>query len=134
MGGLLASSGSSRSSISVSTTQGEAPVTLEIVLDQPSHVRLPIEDDEIIDRAATIRLIAGRDVRLLTCDTGQATRGRIAGLTVTKLSGKAGTGDEPPRHNGGDQPRGAGLRAQRKNRRESAAAETADAQGEAQQS
>jgi hypothetical protein len=108
-------------------------VTVEIVLDQPGHVRLPIEDDEIIDRAATIRLLAGRDVRLLTCDTGQATRGRLAGLKVTKLPSKAGAGDEPPRHDGGDQPRGAGLRAQRKNRREveaTAATAATDAQGE----
>jgi hypothetical protein len=108
-------------------------VTVEIVLDQPGHIRLPIEDDEIIDRAATIQLLAGRDVRLLTCDTGQDTRGRIAGLKVTKLPSKAGTGDEPPRHNGGNQPRGTGPRAQRKNRREAEATEAADGQGEAQQ-
>ncbi|MFE4698716.1 PIN domain-containing protein [Streptomyces sp. NPDC056738] len=80
-------------------------VTVEIVLDQPGHVRLPIADDEIIDRAATIQRIAGRDLRLLTCDTSQATRGRIAGLKVTKLPSNAGIGDEPPRNHGGDQPR-----------------------------
>jgi hypothetical protein len=100
-------------------------VTAEIVLDQPGHVRLPIDDDEIIDRAATIQLLAGRDVRLLTCDTGQATRGRLAGLQVTKLPSNAGIGDEPPRH-GGDQPRGSGLRAQRKERREAEAAQMHD--------
>jgi hypothetical protein len=97
-------------------------VTVEIVLDPPGHVRLPIEDDEIIDRAATVGLIADRDVRLLTCDTGQATRGRMAGLTVTKLPSEAGKGEEPPRHNGGDQPRGNGSRAKRKNRRDAESA------------
>ncbi|GAA1585098.1 hypothetical protein GCM10009789_43470 [Kribbella sancticallisti] len=105
-------------------------VTVEIVLDQPGHARLPIEDDEIIDRAATIQLLAGREVRLLTCDTGQGTRGRMAGLQVTKLPSKAGTGGEPPRHSG-DQPRANGLRGQRKTRREAEAAASA-AQGKAQ--
>ena len=99
-------------------------VTAEIVLDQPGHIREPIPDDEIIDRAAMIRDIAGRDVRLLTCDTGQATRGRVVGLKVTKLPSNAGTGDEPSRHSG-EQPRGTGLRAQRKNRRELQSAEAA---------
>jgi PIN domain len=110
-------------------------ITVEIVLDQPGHVRLPIDDDEIIDRAATIQLIAGRDVRLLTCDTGQDTRGRMAGLKVTKLPSGAGVGDEPPRHgSGGDQSRGTGLRAQRKNRREAESSEDASGnQGDAQQ-
>jgi hypothetical protein len=94
-------------------------VTVEIVLDQPGHIRLPIDDDEIIERAATIQAVAGREVRLLTCDTGQDTRGRIAGLKVTKLPSNAGAGDEPPRHGGGgDQPRGTGTRAQRKARLE----------------
>jgi PIN domain len=94
-------------------------VTVEIVLDQPGHTRLPIADDEIIERAVTIQAIAAREVRLLTCDTGQATRGRTAGLKVAQLPSNAGVGDEPPRHgNGGDQPRGNGPRAQRKNRRE----------------
>jgi hypothetical protein len=101
-------------------------VTAEIVLDQPGHTRQPIADDEIIERAATIRAVAGRDVRFLTCDTGQATRGRLVDLKVTKLPSKVGADDEPPRHgNGGDQPRGTGLRAQRKNRREVEIAEAA---------
>lgn len=98
-------------------------ITTEIVLDQPGHIRLPIADDEIVERAATIQAIAGREVRLLTCDTGQTTRGRIAGLKVTKLPSKAGTGDEPPRS--GDQPRSNGTRAKRKSRYEDDAAGTA---------
>lgn len=69
-------------------------VSVEIVLDQPGHVRLPITDDEIIDRAVAIKALAGRDVRLLTCDTGQHTRGRAAGLTVTKVPAKD-PGPEP---------------------------------------
>ncbi|AJE87578.1 hypothetical protein SLNWT_7202 [Streptomyces albus] len=97
-------------------------ITVEIVLDQAGHVRLPIADDEIIDRAATIQAIADREVRLLTCDTSQATRGRIAGLRVTKLPHAAGLGEEPARDPGGKHPRGNGSRAQQKNRGEAEAA------------
>jgi hypothetical protein len=69
-------------------------VNVEIVLDQPGHVRLPIADDEIIDRAVAIQSLAAREVRLLTCDTGQHTRGRAAGLKVTKVETKD-PGPEP---------------------------------------
>lgn len=69
-------------------------VQVEIVLDPPGHVRLPIADDEIIDRAVAINALAGNEVRLLTCDTGQHTRGRAAGLKVTKIPAKD-PGPEP---------------------------------------
>jgi hypothetical protein len=69
-------------------------VNVEIVLDPPGHVRLPIADDEIIDRAVAIQALAAREVRLLTCDTGQHTRGRAAGLKVTKVPAKD-PGPEP---------------------------------------
>ena len=98
-------------------------VSVEIVLDAPGHVRLPNPDDEIIDRAATIQAIANQKVRLLTCDTGQATRGRMADLNVTKLPSNAGSGPEPPREYG-DQARGSGTRAQRKTQREAEAEKT----------
>lgn len=67
-------------------TRGQ--VSLEIVLDPPGHTRLPIADDEIIDRAVAIQALAGRPIRLLTCDTGQHTRGCAAGLQVTKIPTK----------------------------------------------
>jgi hypothetical protein len=66
------------------TTSGE--VTMEIVFDPPGHVRLPISDDEIIDRILAVAPLAERKVTLLTYDTGQATRGRAAGLQVRKLA------------------------------------------------
>lgn len=69
-------------------------LSVEIVLDQPGHVRLPITDDEIIDRAVAIKALSGCEVRLLTCDTGQHTRGRAAGLMVTKVPAKD-PGPEP---------------------------------------
>lgn len=112
------------------TGEVRGKITAEIVLDQPGHVRLPIADDEIIDRAAAIKAIAGADVRFLTCDTGQEMRARVAGLTTIRLPHSAGTGDEPPRHRsgGGDQPRGNGLRAQQKNRRDAEASAAAAAE------
>jgi hypothetical protein len=60
-------------------------VTIELVFDPPGHVRLPINDDEIIDRVMTVQPLAGREVTLLTYDTGQSTRARSAGLRVRKL-------------------------------------------------
>jgi hypothetical protein len=70
-------------------------VTIEILYDPQGHVRLPINDDEIIDRSLAVQPLAGRDVRLLTYDTGQAMRGRAAGLQVAKLRDSAGDGPEP---------------------------------------
>lgn len=70
-------------------------VSVEILYDPPGHMRLPINDDEIVDRAVTAQLLAGRSVRLLTYDTGQAMRARAAGLQVLKLRPTAETEPEP---------------------------------------
>jgi hypothetical protein len=86
-------------------------ISLEIVLDPPGHVRLPLADDEIIDRAVAIQSLAGRPVRLLTCDTSQHTRGKAAGLQVTKVPAK----DPGPEPNWEAQDRpGNGTRAKRR--------------------
>jgi hypothetical protein len=71
-------------------------VTVEIVFDPPNHVRLPINDDEIIDRTVAIQTIIGRPIHFLTYDTGQSMRARVAGLRVTKLA-MPPEGDEPDR-------------------------------------
>lgn len=68
-------------------------ITIELVFDPPGHTRLPINDDEIIDRALAIEALAGGTVTLLTYDTGQSTRARSAGLKVVKLS--QNFGEEP---------------------------------------
>ncbi len=52
----------------------------------PGHVRLPLPDDEIVDRGRAVQIIAGRPVTLLTYDTGQTMRARQAGLRPHKLS------------------------------------------------
>jgi predicted ribonuclease YlaK len=61
-------------------------VTMELVFDPPGHSRLPINDDELVDRALALQPLAGRDITLLTYDTGQSTRARGAGLKATKLT------------------------------------------------
>jgi hypothetical protein len=73
---------------------------VEILFDPPGHSRLPIEDDEIVDRAVAAQALAyqptiGRKLVLLTYDTGQASRGRRAGLDVRKLVQPPETETEP---------------------------------------
>lgn len=68
-------------------------VTVEVLYDPSGHQRLPIADDEIVDRAAAAQALAGSSVTLITYDTGQAMRGRAAGLTVCKL--RQDPGQEP---------------------------------------
>jgi PIN domain len=69
-------------------------VILDLLLDPPGHVRLPINDDEIIDRTLAAQALAGTPVTLLTFDTSEAERGRRAGLRVNKLT--VPIGEEPP--------------------------------------
>jgi hypothetical protein len=68
-------------------------VTVEILFDPSGHSRLPIADDEIIDRALAYQPLAAGPVKLFTYDTGQSTRARNAGLVVEKLT--APLGEEP---------------------------------------
>lgn len=61
-------------------------VTIEILFDPPGHVRLPIDDDELVDRAVAVQTFAGPRVTIVTYDTGQAMRARSAGVKVKKLT------------------------------------------------
>lgn len=62
----------------------ESGSVAEVVLDPPHHTRLPRADDEIVDRAAAISAIAGRDIHVVTYDTGMLMRARGAGLLPAK--------------------------------------------------
>jgi hypothetical protein len=64
------------------------PLTVEVLFDPPGHARLPIMDDEIIDRALAVQPLAGRQVTLLTCDTNQSFGARSVGLNVVKAPRK----------------------------------------------
>ena len=68
-------------------------VYMDVLFDPPRHERVPINDDEIIDRTLAAQGLAGASVTLLTFDTSQAARARQAGLTVKKLTRPLG--DEP---------------------------------------
>jgi hypothetical protein len=70
-------------------------VTAEIVFDPPRHVRLPINDDEIIDRILAVEPLADRMVTFLTFDTSQSARARAAGLVVKKLTRPIGEEPKP---------------------------------------
>lgn len=79
---------------------GEMPpgrVTFEVWPDPPGHVRLAINDDEIVDRAATVQQLAGRSVAFVTYDTGQAMRARGAGLKVQRMIHPIEDVEEPDR-------------------------------------
>ncbi|MBF9134995.1 hypothetical protein I0C86_39645 [Plantactinospora sp. S1510] len=66
------------------TTWEGRTATIELLFDPIGHPRLPETDDEIIDRLVAAQPLAGREITLVTYDTGMATRARKAGLRVVK--------------------------------------------------
>lgn len=90
-------------------------VTMELVFDPQGHVRLPINDDEIVDRTLAVQPLAGRPVKLITYDTGQAMRGRAAGLRVIKRSRPLG--DEPKKTEAAPDPHRPGTSSPGRRRR-----------------
>lgn len=63
---------------------------VEILPDPPGHVRLPDEDDEIVDRALALKAVAAGPVKLVTYDTGMALRAKMAGMPCKKLRKEPG--------------------------------------------
>jgi rRNA-processing protein FCF1 len=70
-------------------------VDMEILFDSPGHIRLPVNDDEIIDRTLAATPLAEKPVTLITFDTGQTLRAREAGVPVIKLTKPLGAEPEP---------------------------------------
>ncbi|MBC6461457.1 PIN domain-containing protein [Actinomadura sp. HBU206391] len=64
---------------------GRGCVTVEVLLDPPGHVRLPGDDDEIVDQAYSVNGLATQPVTVLTYDTGQSMRARARTLSCKKL-------------------------------------------------
>jgi predicted ribonuclease YlaK len=54
--------------------------TLEVLLDDPSHARMPVPDVEIVDRARYLHEITGREVALVAADLAILFRAREMGL------------------------------------------------------
>jgi predicted ribonuclease YlaK len=80
-------------------------VDMEILYDPPGHIRLPVNDDEIVDRALAAKPLAGKAVTLVTFDTGQAFRARHADLPVMKLSKPLGDEPAPRKRRSKEEPR-----------------------------
>lgn len=76
--------------------EGDRAVTVELLPDPPGHVRLPITDDEIIDRLVNAQVLAGRKITLVTYDTGQALRAGLATLHPLRLQPAVEREPEPP--------------------------------------
>jgi hypothetical protein len=73
-----------------SSRPNQGQVWFDVILDPPEHIPFDNADAEIIDRALTAQILAGRAVTLLTHDTAQAFRARGAGIEdVRRLEGKA---------------------------------------------
>ena len=63
--------------------QGRGAVTIQLVFDPYGHVRLPISDEELIERALALRDFIGippKQAFLLTYDSGAAFRAEHAGM------------------------------------------------------
>ena len=58
---------------------------MEVLFDPPRRARLPIDDQEIIDRVLTAQTLAGRPITLVTYDTNQALQALTAGLRALRL-------------------------------------------------
>ncbi|WP_214103258.1 PIN domain-containing protein [Acrocarpospora catenulata] len=69
-------------------------VRIEIMFDPRGHIRLPINDDEIVDRALTVQSLAGREVWLAAYDTNQCLRARGAGLLPLQLTHNSADGGQ----------------------------------------
>lgn len=62
--------------------------TLEVLLEEPGHQRLPQVDDEIIDRALLLKGITDKPVRVITHDMNMDMRTDAAELETVELPGK----------------------------------------------
>ncbi|MFE4459517.1 PIN domain-containing protein [Nocardia tengchongensis] len=60
-------------------------VNVEIILDPMGHSRLPMADQELIDRAVVLQGLTGKSISFLTYDTAQRMRARAAGLATPIL-------------------------------------------------
>lgn len=61
-------------------------VTLEILMDEAAHQRLPSADDEIIRRAMLLAQITDSSAAVVTADTGMRLRAQAAGLGTLRLA------------------------------------------------
>jgi hypothetical protein len=72
------------------------PVTVEVLTDDSWHVRRPVNDNEIIERALAVGEITGRDVILAAADYSMLYQASAAGLKTALVSRPEGD-TEPER-------------------------------------
>jgi hypothetical protein len=53
---------------------------IELLPDERGHVRLPRNDDELVDRAVAVKDVQSSPVHFLSYDTGAVLRANLAGL------------------------------------------------------
>jgi len=77
-------------------------VSIEVLVDHPRHKRLPLEDDEVLDRALLVKMLSRGQVAVMSGDWGQLWRAKALGLDAIALPSRrhqpefeAGV-DEPP--------------------------------------
>lgn len=61
-------------------------VTVEVLVDEPGHFRLPSNDQEILDRCKFLNQVTGGPVTLITGDTGMRINARARGIEVFRIS------------------------------------------------
>src|ERR1035441_1385373 len=72
-------------------------VTLEVLLDDPWHTRMPVADVEIVDRASYLHEITGRDVGFVAADLAILFRARELGLRTCLIERPGdGRASNPP--------------------------------------
>lgn len=69
--------------------------TIEVFLDDGWHVRRPVNDDEIVERAMTIREITGRSVLVVSGDYQMLYRADAAGVGAALMPRPADSQAEP---------------------------------------
>jgi rRNA-processing protein FCF1 len=69
-------------------------VTVEVLPDEPGHLRISSNDQEILDRCEFLNQVTGSPVMLITGDSGMRMNAQARGINVLKLS----TDDLLPRY------------------------------------
>lgn len=78
----------------VDEAAGFGPVTLEVLFDPPGHVRMPNEDDEIVDRGAAVQALADRRVSILTYGSSRHPQVILEAARILR-AGRRRTGKNP---------------------------------------
>ena len=65
--------------------------TIEVLTDEPWHVRRPVNDEEIVEKAAAIRDLLGRAVAIATGDNAMLYRASAAGIRGLLMPPSAGS-------------------------------------------